>query len=180
MSRIVCLLVAGTAMAVLGCAQESPTEPAAPAGSSLAAAQAAPVARPAGGSCTTRLEFPAPEEGQPANVQRITFEADCILKHLGKATATFSETVTFTGPNTATFVSSDMIYVAANGDELHARMDDGAVVLDAQGGATLTVTEVYTGGTGRFADAAGFGAITGQASVVTQTGAYEIAGSITY
>ena len=167
-------------MGVLGCAQDFPTEPAALAGSGLAAVQAAPVARPAGGSCTTRLEFPAPGEGQPANVQRITFEAECILKHLGRATATFSETVTFTGPNTATFVSTDMIYVAANGDELHARMDDGAVLLDAQGGATLTVTETYTGGTGRFAEATGFGAITGRASVISQTGAYEIAGTIAY
>ena len=180
MSRITCLLFAGTAMGVLGCSPDSPTEPAALVGSSLAAAQAAAVTRPAGGSCTTRLEFPAPEEGQPANVQRITFEAECILKHLGKATATFSETVTFTGPNTATFVSTDMIYVAANGDELHARTDDGAVVLDAQGGVTLTVTEVYTGGTGRFGGATGSAAITGRASVVTQTGAYEIVGSITY
>lgn len=180
MSRIACLLFAGTAMSVLGCAQDSPTEPAALAASSRAAAQAAPVARPAGGSCTTRLQFLAPTEGQPANVQRIAFEAECILRHLGRATATFSETVTFTGPNTATFVSDDMVYVAANGDELHARMDDGAVVLDALGGATLTVTEVYTGGTGRFAGATGSGAITGQASVVTQVGSYEISGSITY
>ena len=167
-------------MGVLACAQDSPTEPAALARSMPEATPAGPVARPAGGSCTTRLEFPAPGEGQPANVQRITLEAECILKHLGRATATFSETVRFTGPNTGTFVSTDMVYVAANGDELHARMDDGAVVLDAQGGVTLTATETYAGGTGRFAEATGFGAITGQASVVSQTGAYEIAGTIAF
>lgn len=177
MPRIGFLLVAGTAMSVLGCAQDSPTEPASLTSAVAARAQAA---RPAGGSCTTRLEFLAPTEGQPPNVQRITFEADCILRHLGKATATFSETVTFTGPNTATFVSTDLIYVAANGDELYARIDDGAAVLDAQGGVTLTATEMYTGGTGRFAGATGSGAITGQASVVTQVGAYKSSGSITY
>ena len=180
MSRIVCLLAAGTAMGVLGCAQESPTEPTALSSAIKAQVRAAPVARPAGGSCTTRLEFPAPTEGQPANVQRINFQADCILRHLGKATATFSETVTFTGPNTVTFVSTDMLYVAANGDELHARIDDGAAVLGAQGGVTLTATETYTGGTGRFAGATGSGTITGHASVVTQVGAYETSGSITY
>lgn len=177
MPRIVFLLVAGTAMSVLGCAQDSPTVTGALTGAVAAQVQAA---RPAGGSCTTRFEFLAPTEGQPANVQRITFEADCILRHLGKATATFSETVTFTGPNTVTFVSTDLVYVAANGDELHARIDDGAAVFDAFGGLTLTATEMYTGGTGRFAGATGSGAITGQASVVTQVGAYSTSGSIAY
>jgi len=55
-------------------------------------------------------------------------------------------------------VTGWIIYVAANGDELHATVS-GA--LDTSTGA-ITATVTYVGGTGRFVDASGSSSLTGQ------------------
>jgi hypothetical protein len=55
-------------------------------------------------------------------------------------------------------VDAEVIYTAANGDELHA------VISGTLNGLTgvVTATVTYVGGTGRFADASGSGALSGQ------------------
>lgn len=167
MSRVAQLLVAGSLVGLLACGQDGATE--APA---LARADA--VARPAAGKC--RTQFTLVSQSETGQVLHLTAERD--LRHLGRAAAEFTEAVTFTGPATVILNSQDMVYTAANGDEVYATIDDGAATIEA-GVVTLTGTE-YHGGTGRFVGATGSAAITGQASLATSTGRYDTAGSIAY
>ena len=168
MSRIAQLLVASSLVGSLACGQDGATE-------APALARADVVARPAAGTCRTQFDLLSQSEiGQVLH-----FTAECDLRHLGRAAAEFTEAVTFTGPTTVIFDSRDMVYTAANGDELYATIADGAGTIEA-GVVTLTATEVYHGGTGRFVGATGSAAITGQASLATATGVYGTAGSIAY
>ncbi|MBA2627112.1 MAG: hypothetical protein H0U85_03805 [Gemmatimonadales bacterium] len=166
MLRIAQLLLAGSLLGLLGCEQDGPTEVATLATAPL-------VVRPAAGKCQTRITLLS----QDATGQTLQINGECHLRHLGLVTAVFTERVTFTGPTTVVFNSQDMVYSAANGDELHATIDDGAATITA-GIVTLTGTEVYHGGTGRFAAATGSADITGHASLITFTGGYETSGSI--
>ena len=78
--------------------------------------------------------------------------------HLGAYTEVGS--VAFSPPDAAGVFPIDgwAVYTAANGDELHATFD--GQLNGATGAITATLT--YAGGTGRFADAGGSAALSGQ------------------
>lgn len=171
-------VVAAVLLTVSGCSEHSPTAPTASAvaARSAATAGAASPIRPFDGRCDTAFTF-HPLPGDPANLLRLHIEYVCQLQHLGRTTAVAEQIVTFTGPTSA-IASNTTTYTAANGDLLFASWTGTSV----GGGPVVTFsgTEVYTGGTGRFADAKGSSLISGTASFATNTGQFTLLGTLSY
>jgi hypothetical protein len=95
--------------------------------------------------------------------------------HLGRYSEVgYVDFVPTTNPSVLA-VTGDIVYTAANGDELHAIVDGE---LDITTGA-ITATVTYVGGTGRFDDASGSSALVGQ---IHGSGAISVAvvGNIDY
>ncbi|HEX6107726.1 MAG TPA: hypothetical protein VFZ26_19225 [Gemmatimonadales bacterium] len=134
--------------------------------------------RPLTGSCTTVVTRLAPP---PIEVQRI--EYTCRLAHLGLTHAVVTQTVDVA---TGT-LSSTGVYTAANGDELSASFT-GTAVLSFTDPADATVTfegtQVFSAGTGRFADASGTAHLAGSARINlitgSGTGEFTLHGTLTY
>lgn len=175
MPRITALLVLASVAGVLACADGSPTESSAYAGSAPALARGATPTRPAGGECRSQFAI----QSQSQNQTVILIQLDCNLRHLGRTSGTSTETITFTGQTSNTLAATS-VYTAANGDLLYASFT-GTGILDP---ATLTVsftgTETFTGGTGRFSGASGSVAVSGTASLTTSSGSYNTTGTLTY
>ena len=90
--------------------------------------------------------------------------------HLGHYTETGNVSFTPTGNPVVLAVNGWAIYVAANGDQLHAVLSGE---LNTQTGA-ITATVRYVGGTGRFDDATGSSKLSGQMLGGTQQTTLEI------
>ena len=170
------LILTASAAGVLACSEDSPTEPAALAGSAPGLAQAVPISRPAGGTCRTQFEFQASDV--------ILIQLDCNLLHLGRTSGVSTQTITVTGQTPTgeltVVLSSSPTYTAANGDVLRVSFSGTGVLDPASGVATFSGTETFNGGTGRFEAATGSVALSGSASLVSNTGSYETSGSLTY
>lgn len=83
----------------------------------------------------------------------VTFNATGIGSHFGNCTATGYTTLQFTGPNYGNLINGSFLIVVANGDELYL---EGTGTFVINGLTTEYVLNyVFTGGTGRFADATG-------------------------
>lgn len=178
MSRIARLILTASAAGVLACSQDSPTEPAELAGIAPELARGAPISRPAGGTCDTRIAFLPREDGQPDNVQVIRVDLDCNLRHLGRTTGVLIQRITSTGlTNTLT---ASTVYTAANGDLLNADFVGAGGVDPVALEVTFSGTETYTGGTGRFAGATGSASLSGIVSLLSNTGNYSTTGSLSY
>ena len=137
-----------------------------------------PVSRPLSGRCTTVITRLAPP---PIEVQRI--EYTCRISHLGLSHAVVTQTVDVaTGA-----LSSTGTYVAANGDELSVGFS-GTAVLSFTDPTNATVTfqgiQEFSGGSGRFEDAAGTAQLAGTAAINLITGAgtgeFTFDGALTY
>ena len=74
-----------------------------------------------------------------------------IVSHMGKSTAEIEGVITPTGPDTFTIAGS-VVIVAANGDELFGNFSGTGT--NTPDGSVGTVVTTYTGGTGRFTNAA--------------------------
>ncbi|MBA2293097.1 MAG: hypothetical protein H0W15_11655 [Gemmatimonadales bacterium] len=176
MPRITALLLLASAAGVLACADGSPTEPSAHAGSAPALARGATPSRPAGGECRSQFEF--------LSETQILIQLDCNLRHLGRTTGTSTQTITFTGQTSTgqltAVLTASPVYTAANGDMLNASFTGTAIVDPAAGAVSFTGTETFSGGTGRFSDASGSVAVSGTASLITNSGSYITTGSLTY
>ena len=99
----------------------------------------------------------------------LTLSATGNATHLGKFTREENVVIHADGS-----ISGTLVFIAANGDQLNADVDGGFI-----SPTTAVGTYTFTGGTGRFANAAGTASFTG----VTTDGihlAVEFAGSITY
>jgi hypothetical protein len=152
-------------------------------GSSPIAAEengATPV-RPYGGNCSVTVTPLTPPGVFPQVVQ---FNYDCILKHLGRTTATATQTNSLTGPpvGDVLIVTSvnETTYKAANGDLLRASFNGSGEIDLTTGNVAFDGIESYRGGTGRFVNATGIAALEGTASIFNNIGAFDVNGTLAY
>jgi len=87
----------------------------------------------------------------------LTMEGDGNITHLGKMTTTmtFCNDVT-----TGHYYDTDVIFIAANGDELYASIPEGQIVPNEEDNSSYYQAKfndpmIFTGGTGRFDGASG-------------------------
>ena len=155
-----------------GCSDHAVTAPAGRVAASRAAAAAA-ASRPISGRCET-VFTQTPLDPTHAHV---IVRGTCRLEHLGRSTVFIDQIADFA----ASTLTGVTIYTAANGDELRST---GSVQIltppDAAGNSAFAGPHTFTGGSGRFAHARGGYTFTGRANLVTFTGFFEIAGTITF
>jgi len=132
--------------------------------------------RPYGGRCDTTITQVSPVDLEIAGA--------CHLLHLGLTTASTAQQVIPTGPPVGSLLDvaifNTTTYVAANGDTLESAFSGSGVVNLATGEATFHGTEIFLGGSGRFATATGSAFTEGAASLVTSTGSFTVQGTISY
>ena len=183
MQRALPVALAAAALALTACAESPVLEPGVEASAaravSAAPSRAASPSRPAGGTCTLlSVTVLPPLPGQPANVVRRQNEWVCQLQHLGRTTATSTETGTAMASGSA--VTGIAVFTAANGDQLLTAFSGIATFPDANGIVTFNGTDTVTGGTGRFAGASGSFTRTTRVSVILRTGQFELDGTLSY
>lgn len=175
------MLLVCSAIGILACSQDGLTDPSSALASASQLVQEARSARPTGGICGTAFTFVPPTPGQPANVAVIRIALECRLAHLGRSTGEIVETIVTSEDGLTSRLTGTIVYVAANGDELHASFTGAGANDFVAGVVSFIGTEVYTGGTGRFAGASGASELTGTAALATLTGTYSLtSGSATY
>lgn len=130
--------------------------------------------RPLTGRCETTFDppsFPPPLIFSQVDV------GTCLMAHLGRAAFYSAKDINvITGTQTTT----EAIFTAANGDELHA-VGSGTSAPAGPGQIGFSATLTFTGGTGRFTHAAGEAHVEGVARPATGTATLEIvAGWIRY
>lgn len=133
--------------------------------------------RPLEGSCSATFAVIGLDPGPPP-IQTIFLDLTCDLSHMGATVGGATQRVTLGIPpwNIATTI----VYVAANGDELHTAFS-GAGFPSPDGTAVAFAGRTdYAGGTGRFANASGWSLDTGSASLITSEGTIAISGAISY
>jgi hypothetical protein len=167
-------LVALATLAAAGCTQDMPLSP----DSAVQFARAAgEQMRPLQGRCATTYQV----IGATETTLTLLIDGVCQLSHLGRTTTTAVQVVDFAA---GTIHVEHGEYVAANGDRLFFRHDGHLGAPDAQGNPTFTGTQIFDGGTGRFADASGTATFTGGASLPNEmgqgTGHLQLEGWITY
>jgi hypothetical protein len=137
-------------------------------------------ARPYGGSCDAVVTVLTAPGVFP---QELSIDLDCKLKHLGRASGLILQTVTPTGISGSTVfanIENVTTYTAANGDTLESTQVGTGTIDLVTGAVHFTLTETFTGGTGRFADASGSSALEGDASIFTNLGFFTVSGEISY
>jgi hypothetical protein len=77
-------------------------------------------------------------------------------------------------------ISTDITYIAANGDKLHSKFVGTGTINFATATAMFEGEETYDGGTGRFEHATGSSFAEGDASLSENTGFFTIIGTISY
>ena len=101
--------------------------------------------------------------------------------HFGRVSLSSTELLDFaSAPGSLLLRDGRMVMVAANGDELYWSYEGGGPLPRADGTAVFSGTFVITGGTGRFADAAGSGSFDGVGSVADGGAAIAYTGTISY
>lgn len=143
-------------------------------------ALAADHARPYGGSCDAVVEVLTLPGVFP---QELSITLDCNLKHLGRASGLILQTVTPTGISDSTVlidIENVTIYAAPNGDTLESTQVGVGTIDLVTGAVDFALTETFTGGSGRFADASGSSLLVGKASIFTNLGFFRVSGQITY
>lgn len=169
------------ALLATGCSSEAPLEAEFPSTlanddgrAALATAQV-----PMRGSFQTAFEFiPIEfEDGVP-----VRFSAPLVgtghASHLGESSVSSEQVIDFT--TVPPSLVGTTVFIAANGDELHATHTGNTSVPDAGGNADFSGVFTFVGGTGRFSDASGSVTFTGVANVQTLTGSFSLDGTIGY
>jgi hypothetical protein len=100
------------------------------------------------------------------------------VSHLGRSAVFIEQVVDFT--TVIPTLASTTIFIAANGDELHAMSAGIASDPDAEGNTPFSGILTFIGGTGRFSDAEGSAEFTGEANLQTLTGHFSFDGTIRY
>jgi|SRR5437773_6915055 len=135
--------------------------------------------RPHLGQCDTVI--PPPPPSFPAEVE---IGLTCHFRHLGLTTGTSFQVLDVAGPPSNGVLPlttyGKIIYIAANGDELHSAFEGEASIDFTTGTIAFEVIETFVGGTGRFSDASGTSVLEGDASAVTLTGFYVTLGTLSY
>ena len=136
--------------------------------------------RPHRGSCSTVV---TPLSLPGVFPQQLQIDSDCQLTHLGRASGQTTQYVVPAGPPGATIplvITNTTVYRAANGDQLFMSFIGTGQLDPVSGEVTFVGTEMYQGGTGRFANATGSATAQGSASVYTNLGSFTIKGQIAY
>ena len=129
--------------------------------------------RPMGGACATTFVFTSPAGA-------VHLDGTCHYLHLGLTILSAEQHVIPLSGNIV-LITNTAVYTAANGDQLFANFVGTGILTPPT--ATFSGTETYTGGTGRFSDAAGSVALEGSAlftSPIAGTGEYATKGAISY
>ena len=129
--------------------------------------------RPIAGVCSTTFSV------QPSG--EIAIDGTCQLTHLGTAEYHATQTVT-PNPDGTVHITVTGFYAAANGDTLRSTVV-GTGRFTGPSTVMFATTEMYEGGTGRFASATGVANDVGVASFTgptTGASTYTTAGSISY
>jgi hypothetical protein len=149
---------------VLTACADSLTAPPAP--------QFAMVDTPFRGECELVIQ---PSEPISPGVVRQVDIGDCRISHLGRATFISDKIIDF-GAGTQTIQGT---YIAANGDLLYAN-GSGTSQFLAPNRVAFQGTVTFEGGTGRFVNASGTAAITGEADPVNARSSFTTTGTIRY
>ena len=135
--------------------------------------------RPHLGKCDTVIP-PTP----PSFPAQVEIGLTCNFRHLGLTTGTSFQLLEVAGPPSngvlPLIISGRIVYIAANGDELHSTFEGEASIDFATGAIAFAATETFVGGTGRFSGASGTSLLEGDASSATQTGFYVTLGTMSY
>ncbi len=115
----------------------------------------------------------------------VRLSGTCQVSHLGRTTVFIDQEDNATGFDPQTNVRSGYFtgtewIRAANGDLLMISHEGPTTMNVVTGAVTFRGTTVIKGGTGRFLNASGGGPFSGQASMATMTGGYDIDGRIVY
>jgi len=136
--------------------------------------------RPIAGTCDTVVTPLNPG----SNLAYLHIDLTCHLRHLGLTTGTALQVVNPAGPPVGPVlpivISTDITYIAANGDMLHSKFVGAGTINFATGTAMFEGEETYHGGTGRFEHATGSSFAEGDASLSDNTGFITIIGVISY
>ena len=158
-----------------GCSRGSPTDPSLGGATGSYAPQEAAAAaaeRPITGRCETAFN-PPPFPLPPVHQQTDT--GTCVVSHLGRVAYTAVQTIDFA----AGTQSGERSFTAPNGDVLRA-FGSGSSAPSGPGRIAFTATFVFTGGTGRFAGAAGEAQVSGVADLPSHTASSTFEGHIRY
>lgn len=173
-SDTVAAMFAVLAMACGGDTQTGPRPSAAtPVSTSQSSADAAGHLRPIQGSCDAAIISLV---SVPPTTAREVVTGSCLISHLGKTTFYLQQIIDYT-----TFVGTSEVltFTAANGDVLRATsITQGTPTGPAS--VSLAGTFVFTGGTGRFANATGQANFTGTADFATGRSQFTMRGGIAY
>jgi hypothetical protein len=148
----------------------------------LAASLAAPVGaadqRPMSGQFTAQAGPATPRCG--ADALTLGFEIQGVASHLGSLTGTGSNCTEFTLATSAVAVWDGLAtFAAADGSTLSTTAE-GTQAAPVAGRAEFSVTHTISGGTGRFAEAAGIWEVTGVIDFTTGTIEGQVAGWLSY
>jgi len=139
--------------------------------------------RPIEGTCDNAITPLSPPGVFPV---LLAVETTCHISHLGFTVGfTDSEVIVPAGPPVGTVLPvsitvAQIVYVAANGDQLWSTFGGGGEIDFATGRATFDGTETYIGGTGRFSNATGQSHTFGEGSLFTNKATLTTAGTISY
>jgi hypothetical protein len=125
--------------------------------------------RPLTGRCETTFDppsFPPPPVFSQVDV------GTCLMAHLGRAAFYSAKDINVI---TGTQITTEAIFTAANGDELHA-VGSGTSQPAGPGQFGFSATLTFAGGTGRFTHAAGEAHVEGVAQTAAGTATLEIVG----
>ena len=198
--RVLMLL---TLCATIGCADSPLTTPTSSSTRSSGVASSADATmgrtaeRPFKGDCQTTV---APVDPANAGVCEVFAQAPsafaeingtCQLTHLGRSTTHTVQQLLFAldpqgqpvlvnGQPIIAALRNCATFTAANGDTLRHTTAGTVAPGAAPGTVTFSGELVFTGGSGRFADAAGVATFEGDASLSTNTGRLAIDGRLTY
>ena len=129
--------------------------------------------RPMAGACETEFAFAGPTT--------VLLAGTCHLRHLGLVSVEATQEVVFNTDGTVS-ITHTTVYTAANGDELFATVTATGQFLSATA-IGFSGTETYSGGTGRFLNAAGGGDVIGGAQFTSAyggVGAFSVNGTLGY
>jgi hypothetical protein len=160
------LTAALLALALGACSPDAPVAPTRVRSTSLVAATV-----PFKGSCVTTSSAQPLGPGR----LRILVLGACHFSQLGLTQFSADQIADF-GAGT---LSGSNVFVAANGDELYS-VNSGSLAPPVAGSLATGGDVTFTGGTGRFTHASGYGHFAGTVDVAAQTGVNEWEGALRY
>lgn len=173
-SDTVAAMLAVLAMACGGDTQTGPRPSAAtPVSASQSSAGEERHLRPIQGSCDAAIVSLVPVT---PTTSREVVDGSCLISHLGKTTTHLQQIIDYT---TLVGTSEVLTFTAANGDVLRATSITKGTP-NGPASFSLAGTYVFTGGTGRFANATGQAYFTGTADFATGRAVTTLRGAIAY